>query len=475
MNHLAWIKPDVQDTELKNQQSLPLRINKVTVNQNPVEDVKITANTATNLLLSEKFYQSLLQPILEQPIQNAHNTIEQLKIIQNKIYQTGLFEHVEFKVDIDKLGQPSPVSGSPNGLLPTPLPVSTTINLFPKVLNEYFLTTSLSTANLNNNEIVLNSIKYNTLGKAEKLLYTLGLKYDLDSNSFKSSLAKAQFLFPLPKNPSINGVFALNYINSDRLFNDDKHFNFSLGLLKHWKSCELFGGLAFTRRSVGDASKTSLVGSYIKDKRFFVGMLPVQGSYIEVNNDLVFAQTRNGNIENNNANYNKFNMKLDLYKSWMNNALTSSLETSFGAIASTAAAGNTLIVEKEDQLDFPNLKGFQYQTKSIKDLGALNCKAALSCKLPFQNKLSPLRFQMFTSFNQMFNPAASSSANNRNSVGTMCGGLLQKDRLYSSYGCSLIYKTELADLDLSYSIPVSNNNSSIAAPGFSVGCALSFY
>ncbi|OEJ84319.1 hypothetical protein AWRI3579_g2695 [Hanseniaspora osmophila] len=474
MSELAWVKPDVQNTELRDQQSLPLRINKVTVNQNPVDDVRVTTNTATNFLLSEKFYQSLLQPILEQPIQNAHNTIEQLKTIQHKIYQTGLFEHVEFKVDVEKMGQSSSISGPPNGLLPTPLPVSTTINLFPKVLNENFLTTALSTANLNNNEIVLNSIKYNTLGKAEKLLYTLGLKYDLESNSFKSSLAKAQFLFPLPKNPSVNGVFALNYVNSDRLFNDDKHFNFSLGLLKNWKSCELFGGLAFTRRSVGDKSKTSLIGSYIKDKRSFVGMLPVQGSYIEVNNDLVFAQARNGTIENDNANYNNFNMKLDLYKSWFQNALTSSLETSFGAIASTAAAGNSLIVDKEDQLDFPNLKGFQYQSKSIKDLGALNCKAALSCKLPFQNKLSPLRFQMFTSFNQMFNPAAS-SVNNKNSMGTTSSGLLQNDKLYSSYGWSLIYKTEMADLDLSYTIPVSNSGSSIAAPGFSIGCALSFY
>lgn len=442
--------------------------------------------------LSDALYKSILDPVLSQPLQNIDNAMNNFSEIKKKLFFTGLFQDVKITLDND-------VSGASFDFLKEnvskeygvelPLPTVAKIDLIPALYNKLCLTSGTSD--------MLSSMGgrisfINALGKAETLILQSDINYVPFSGKLNEKSLDGKFLLPLQKNPSIKAVIDVNYAGID-LFKQpflaavDQHkqqqYSFNIGVQKNWLCNKtgnapiLFNGVSTVIRNLygfndianvsesikqfnGSFIKSSFVSQITNDTRKFVGLFPISGSRFNLVNEYVLTQafSKNKTVPQEN-NFDKACLSYEHHNSYLNNRITSSLDFSCGAIIPTGS--KAAIVHTMDRFylgGLKSLKGFELNTVGSSG-GNFFYRLGItsSYRLPNATANSPLRFQVF------FN----------------AGDSLNKRELPQSFaaatGFSVVYKTALANMDLTYALPLTEREQDVAKPGFSFGVELSFF
>lgn len=443
--------------------------------------------------VSNALFESILDPVLSQPLQTLEHTLESLDEVREKIMYTGLFQEVTVSLDndvsaasVDKLKKSFPEDYA----LEYPLPSIAKINLKPLEYHKYSVTSSTSDtfSSLGGRISFINS-----LGRAESLVVQGDARYTPFEGKIDEQSVNTKLLLPLQKNPSLKAVLDLTYAKldfSNQPFLDtaDEHkqnqYSLSLGVQKHWISKRteaapsLFTGVTMVARNVygfkepnavsdsikqfnGTFVKNSFITQFLHDSRKFFGLFPASGSKFAIKNEYVLAQNFPNRKEAvpQDKNFDKLGISYEKHVPFFKSLIVNSMSFAYGGIFQIGEP--PAVVHTMDKFylgGLATLKGFE--RNSIGEHGGhFYCKLALasSFKIPNTPANSPLRMQFFLNAGDVFNK----------------GPLPQS--LASSSGISLIYKTALANMDLTYAVPLSNRITDGHKPGFSFGVALSLY
>ncbi|KAH3900247.1 uncharacterized protein SCODWIG_03038 [Saccharomycodes ludwigii] len=462
----------IQLSNIDHNSNILLYVTDIKINELGIDKSNSKIKSLTNINpyfgLSESFYRQLLDSVLSNPLQNVSNLVDTLASIKQKLLYTGLFSSIT--IDLDLSEKTKNVPNNSFGSSIKPLPLTAMISLTPFPHNKFQSTSSTSSSD---NSLLTQYNIFNSLGQAENIGFNAGVNLNNDYK-LDEKQAGLSIIYPLPSNPSFKSVLASNFtdIKKNKNFQPATHnqFSTSIGVQKNWANnvCPvLYNGLSFVRRDDKSSNaflKTAFVSSLILDNRKFFNSFPTNGFKLEINNELTLSQSDKNTFKKLN-NFNKLNFQAEIHSPIITsqNRITASLLGQFDLIHvlhDPNSDGTDIpsidCIHNMDMLYLNGLKGFKPNLQS--KYGLYSLKGLLSYKFPYTKITSPLRFQVFGHVGNVFN--------NWHDATQLPA---------FSAGFSLIYQSSIAALDLSYSIPLSNRPQDIAEPGFSFGCALSFF
>ncbi|KAM3162127.1 SAM50-like protein SpAC17C9.06 [Lachancea thermotolerans] len=442
--------------------------------------------------LSNTVYNSVLEPVLVQPLQTLDQSLSNFAEIKKKLIYTGLFRDV--KISLDNEVSSDELQSLPKDLvkgyaLEMPIPTIARIRLTPINLNRASLTsfTGDTLSSMGGRYSVINNF-----GKAEVLTLQGKLAYQPFQSTFDEKVLEAKLLIPLQKNPSVKAVFDANYANIDLngqpfIEKKDQHrqrqVSVNVGVQKQWVNIKtglapvLYNGFSVVARNLDEVRKeaseairqfdapfvkNSFVSQLLVDNRKFFGLFPASGLKFSINNEYVLSESfdkKAGTAVSQNEGFDKLAVDFEAHRAFFGNKIINSLELACGGIFS-AGKSSSLVhhIDKFYLGGMSSLKGFERNSVGQHG-GKLFYKLGLasSFKLPNTPANSPLRLQFF------FNAG---DVQNKKPTQFSCA---------SSSGVSLLYKSSLANMDLTYAFPLTNRGQDIQKPGFSFGVSLSLY
>ncbi|SCU93291.1 LAMI_0E13850g1_1 [Lachancea mirantina] len=443
--------------------------------------------------LSDALYKAVFDPILSQPVQTLHYILNNFSDIRGKLMHTGLFQDVNVTLEND--GSTSSVTRAKdmtlNGIqLGSVLPAVAHIKLSPLTYNTLSLTSTTSDSYSSAGGRLA---FVNLLGKAENFVVQADLKYTPFSGRLDEKCFDARLLLPLQKNPSVKGVLDLNYASIDpneqpflsaEEMKKQNQVSLNFGVQKSWilenlNSVPVFyNGISLVSRNVespvltgaglsselfkpfeGSYVKSSFVSEILHDSRKFAGLFPTSGSRFSLMNEYVLSQSLNATDDlPAHPGHDKIRLDFEKHASLSGGYVINSLQLGFGGLFNLA--DSLAVVHPFDKFylgGLNTLKGFA--NNSVGDKGGLfyfKASIASSFRLFHSSKNSPLRLQFFMNAGDVLR-------------------LMETRKPASSSGVSLIYRTNVATMDLTYALPVFNRKQDITKAGFSFGVALSFY
>ncbi|SCV06052.1 LANO_0H21044g1_1 [Lachancea nothofagi CBS 11611] len=438
--------------------------------------------------LSDAVYKSVLDPVLSQPLQTLDQSLKNFSEIKRKLIHTGLFRDVKVSLDKETSGlglKNLPEEAIRDYSLESPISTVARIQLTPMQFNNMSVTSTTS------DSLSAFGGRYsfiNSLGRAEVLTLQSELKFTPFQGKVDEKTFEAKLMAPLQKNPSLKAVIDANFAKVDLR---NKNFvepenrtqqnqgSLHIGVQKHWFNSKikstpvLYNGLSIVARNLKDPNssanlespltKNSIVSHFLFDNRKFFGLFPASGVKFSVNNEYVISQdltkhtkTTGGREES----FDKLALAVEAQRPFFKNKVVNSLDFACGGIFPTAESSG--LVHHMDKFylgGLASLKGFE--RNSVGQYGGnyfYKLRVASSFKLPNTPADSPLRLQFFLN------------------GGDVSNGMSTKNLSYAaSSGVSLLYKSSLANMDLTYALPITNRSQDIAKPGFSFGVSLSVY
>ncbi|SCU79833.1 LADA_0B03422g1_1 [Lachancea dasiensis] len=437
--------------------------------------------------LSDAVYKSVLEPVLSQPLQTLEQSMTNFSEIKKKLIYTGLFKDVKVSLDREAKGaglQNLPEDAIKDYNLESPIPTAARIFLTPMQFNNVCLT---STTGDSQSALGGRYSFINTWGKAEVLTLQSELKAVPFSPNRGERNFEAKLMVPLQKNPSVKAVIDASYAKIDLrdlnyVASEDQGLQsqaaLNIGVQKTWITKNLssapflYNGLSIVARNIASAngsekskspfSKSSFVSHFSFDNRKFFGLFPAFGVKLAASNEYVISQKlgqSSDTIGSQEHSFNKFAITAEAHRPIFKNRIINSLDIAFGGIIPTVQSTSTThYMDKFYLGGLASLKGFE--RNSVGQQGGdffYKLRLASSFKLPNTPSDSPLRLQCFLNGGDVFD------------------GKLDNFYGAASSGISLLYKSRLANMDLTYAIPFSYRNQDIAKPGFSFGVSLSLY
>lgn len=343
--------------------------------------------------LSDATYNSVLEPVLSQPLQTLEQSLANFTEIKKKLIYTGMFSDVKISLDKDTSG---------NGLkdlhqdaikelsLESPVPTIARILLKPLEFNKLCFTSST------NDTVPSLGARYsfvNALGKAEIVTLQSEVKYIPFKNTALEKTLDAKVVVPLQKNPSVKAVFDTNYANIDLhgqpfVEKKDQHrqrqVSVNVGVQKQWLTSKMnlspvfYNGFSVVARNLHDVPneasgairqfnapflKNSFVSQLVIDNRKFFGLFPASGVKIALNNEYVLSQRFEKDSGNDMAldeGFNKCALSLEAQRSFFKNKIINSLDIACGGILPTGNSAS--LVHHMDKFylgGLASLKGFE--------------------------------------------------------------------------------------------------------------------
>lgn len=439
--------------------------------------------------LSDTLYKSILNNLLSTPLQNLSCLLENCEDVKYKFLHTGLFKDISVTLDNDTTDSSinflkRNVSNEYGSELP--LPIIAKIKLIPGISNSTLLNTFISDSSFDSKSFIS---FVNVLGRAETLTFFGNFNLMSSESKFHERLFGTNLSFPLQKDPSIKAIVDVRYgipRNIDNIFKNNSQrksdFFLKLGIQKHWifnktlSSPIFFNGIFIQTRNLNDSkdssgipdSITNIDGSFIKnsfitqisdDARQYIGLFPINGyKYNILNEYLLLHGSSRENIFPQERNYDKITASYEYHKSYFQNCITSSFDVKFGSIIPLGNKEPLVnIIDNHNLRDLASLKGFK-KANSLQDHSKFFYKLGMfiSFKLPNKPVSSPLRLQTFLQFGDNSNKIPSFPK-------------------FSSTGLSLIYKTAVADMNLSYTIPLIHESQDSFKPRFSFSTSFSLF
>ncbi|CEP60657.1 uncharacterized protein LALA0_S01e15962g [Lachancea lanzarotensis] len=433
--------------------------------------------------LSDAMFKSVLEPVLSQPLLTLEQSVAHFSDIKRKLVFTGLFKDV--KVVLDKEADASRLDRLPEDAirdysLESPIPTAAKIVLAPMEWNKVTATSTTS------DSISAFGSRYsviNALGRAEILTLQNQVRFVPFKGSVDENTLEAKFMVPLQKNPSVKAVIDANYAkidlrdakfleSQDRTLQNQASVN--IGVQKAWLSGKFkciptfYNGLSIVARNFKDPLsataadspyvKNSLVSQLLFDNRQFFGLFPSSGVKLAVNNEYVLSQKQDFNTGDEGS-FNKFALTLQAQRSFFKNKVINSLDFALGGIISLGETASK--VHHMDRFylgGLSSLKGFNRNEVGTKGGDFFyKLQLASSFKLPSTPANSPLRLQFFLN------------------GGDVTTGKPSTFSYAASSGLSLLYKSSVANMDLTYALPITNRVQDVAKPGFSFGVSLSLF
>ncbi|SCU85221.1 LAFA_0D14532g1_1 [Lachancea sp. 'fantastica'] len=439
--------------------------------------------------LSDAVFKSVLEPVLSQPLQTLEQSVTNFSDIKRKLVFTGLFKDV--RVVLDKETEASGLDKIPEDAikdysLESPIPTAAKIVLSPIELNKATATSTTS------DSISAFGSRYsviNALGRAEILTLQNQLRFVPFKGSVDENSLEAKLVVPLQKNPSVKAVVDANYAKIDLR---DVHFveshdrtlqnqaSVNIGVQKAWLSGKFeciptfYNGLSIVARNFKDpfsAStaaadtpyvKNSLVSHFSFDNRQFFGLFPSSGVKFALNNEYVLSQKQENesvSTTGHGGSFNKIALTLQAQRSFFKNMVINSLDFACGGIVPLGeTASKVHHIDKFYLGGLSSLKGFcRNEVGSNGGDFFYKLQVASSFKLPNTPIDSPLRLQCFLNGGDVFSAKPSTFS------------------YAASSGLSLLYKSSVANMDLTYALPITNRPQDVAKPGFSFGVSLSLF
>ncbi|AAS53082.2 AER403Cp [Eremothecium gossypii ATCC 10895] len=438
--------------------------------------------------LSDGVLKSILSPVLAKPLQSLSSTLASLETIEKNLMYTGLYQDISITLDHDKsrlvnqfLSNIAPKEYD----IELPLPVKALVKVLPAPYQRLSLVTTTRDSYASAGGRLASVNKF---GLAEVFSLQADVNYTPFSGKLDDKLVDLRCLVPFQNNPSIKAVFDVNYAMLD-LYNqpwineDDQHkqrqIGFNIGIQKQWLSKRLYSPTAFAGVSIvgrnldgiqldrasyhvsawADSSlKTSFVTQFLHSNRKLIGTFPVQGMKFNAVNELVLSQTVAGTPQE--ETFNKFLVTYEKHVSFLRNLVTTSLDLSCGSLISTKQAAKPM-VHIMDQFylgGLSSLKGFHRNSVGSRG-GDLFYRLSLksSVHLPGTPLDSPLRLQAFFNAGDVFHF--------RRQI---------PEDVAAATGLSLVYESPIANLDLTYALPLTSRPVDLAKPGFSFGVAIAY-
>lgn len=476
------------DSTLSHQSTKPLLLNKITF---------------TGAEFSDKYYNSLVAPLLQDRQSNLIPLVElndELDKIHATLLTTGLFKSVNVKLDVSE-DITSTITKGESDFKSSLVPVNAKFTLEQLPLYKY------SSSSKTSDTAASASFQYlepNLLKQACSLLVDVNVNYDLINNSVNTKSWDLTLLKPLEHyknlraifNPVISSVDAKSWAN---------HEQYTVGALLGLQStknfnCKTFGpsvsvlttGISFTNRQIrnvansasdsiragaGSDFKIAANFNYKYDSRKLIGKFATQGILLDFTNELAGYNTADVFAQKNNhtplESFNKTTFRFNSFKSIFNNAITAEFDLEAGTIFQKSA-DSVPIIDKFTLGGLHSLRGFKLNSVGLKDGddfigGTSSYKANFSLYSKLHNVPSaqPLRLHSFLNIGDVFDLECDQFKKY-----ALSGDIFTKSAV--STGVGLIYKGDNAIADLSYNIPLKVRSNDIAKPGFGFSVALKF-
>ncbi|SCU85816.1 LAME_0D02982g1_1 [Lachancea meyersii CBS 8951] len=437
--------------------------------------------------LSDSIYKSVLEPVLSQPLQTLKQSTNNFTEIKRKLVYTGLFRDVRISLDketsaarLEKL----PEDAIKDYNLENPIPTAATILLSPIEFNKVSATstTTDSVSAFGGRYSVINA-----LGRAEVLTLQNELRFVPFKGAIDENTLETKLVVPLQQNPSVKAVVDASYAKVDLRGRTcvepqnqtvQNHASVNLGVQKAWINNKFkcvptfYSGLSVIARDFKDPTsvtgpdcpyiKNSLVSHLLFDNRKFFGLFPSSGVKLAINNEYVISQKldkNSGSSDPSEGNFNKFALTLQGQRSFFKNRVVNSLDFACGGIIPTGQTPSRVHhIDKFYLGGMDSLKGFE--KNAVGKYGGdffYKLQLASSFKLPNTPADSPLRLQCFLNGGDVF------------------AGKPSRFSYAASSGVSLLYKSSVANMDLTYALPITNRIQDATKPGFSFGVSLSLF
>lgn len=462
---------------LSNQHSQPLELTKIEVSGADLQD---------------SFCKKLLSNLLSDKYVSITELNRELGRVEKNLKRTGLFEDIDIVIDSEGVAGKTVLKGEPQ-LGPNHINLPTVIRI---KLKEHACSNYSSLANSTEDYLGF-GLKYqdaNFLKNASNMLVDIKVNYDPIRNVWNDKKWDFRLSVPVPNNTSLKTVFnpSISFLDKQKFSSHD--FISTGGFFGIEKSVcvsKLTSGIQLTNRRItnvansaadsirtdaGDDIKVSFRTNFKVDSRKFVDRFPVSGVLTDL--DLEWSgfnnidhesqsAARTGSNANDMNTFVKSQFNWQSNKSMLNNLLTSQLSFSVGSIF--AASTNKTPVHIADKFflgGLNSLKGFHTNSVGLIDgndyIGGTSFfKLGLSTfsTLPNTSPASPLRVYNFINCGDV--------------VDSLTLSTLKSPAIASGIG--LVYKSESAQFDLMYAIPLSSRAQDNAKPGLSFGLSLNFF
>ncbi|CCH58079.1 hypothetical protein TBLA_0A02810 [Henningerozyma blattae CBS 6284] len=458
----------------------PLYISKVTI-----------TSSNEDLFVSDSFLKSLLNPVLSTPLQNLKTTLQTFENIEDKLYQTDLFEDVKISLDTNQATS-SKIKTLFDDIsvydikVDSPIPITANIFIKPnKPLVDPNYTWTIS-----NNKSIFSWSKnwINSLNRADQHYINASATYDLDSTKWKNFKFDGLSTYPLVPFTSVKSVSGISLFkplqqSKDYIqylvesgFRKDMRFPEEVGV----KSSNLYTGLAINGAIKDEGNnnclvlnktilenmqiykKTSILSKFSTDSRIFVKGIPRYGSYFNIYYEYVLNGLNDSKKLSPEllhlSNVSRFGINFEKYFTLFQDAILCSLLVRTGTSIKPSINMFNWETKRREANEFP-VPSYLEERPHEKNDGIAFYNVCLNASVPLFSKckFSPLRFQNSIQLERYNN---------------CCPHKQRKPDITGTLG--LVYKSESAYFDIGYTLPIGKIAGHDTKAGFAMNASISF-